>query len=100
MARGKSPGRKSKSKTKSIEPKKNDSRSASPASPRTPLNRLLVGGQLLGNRPTLAPDHTNIVSSWDTFEPIITPEMLAENTLLAPLYLTSRKMLAFFLLQF
>jgi hypothetical protein len=80
MARGKSPGRKSpKSKKKSIEPKKNDSRSTSPASPRTPLNRLLVGGQLLGNRPTLVPDHTNIVSSWDTFEPIITPEITYEQ---------------------
>jgi hypothetical protein len=65
-------------KKKSIEPKKNaggaavsPSKSASPH----PVNRLLVGGQLLGNRPKLVTGNNSSNASWDTFEPIITPEV-------------------------
>ena len=81
MARSASKTRRKKSiepKKKSIEPKKNaggaavsPSKSASPH----PVNRLLVGGQLLGNRPKLVTGNNSSNASWDTFEPIITPEV-------------------------
>lgn len=67
------------------------SNAPSPSSPNSsprPMNHLLVGSQLLGNRPTkVAGDDdgddddgnrntsNSTVPSWDTFEPIVTPEI-------------------------
>jgi len=78
MARSASKER--RKKRKSIEPKKNAGADVPPskeASPH-PLNKLLVGGRLLGNRAEVVADKSNI-ASWDTFEPIITPEVTCEQ---------------------
>ena len=75
MARSASEER--KKKKKSIEPKEDAvaraSQSPHSSSPHL-LNRYIVGGQLLGCRPIAAIARSNI-TSWDTFEPIITPEI-------------------------
>ena len=72
----------SRKKSKSFEQKKSvKAHVASPAKSSSPhpVNRLLVGGRLLGNRPNLV--HSSIIGndSWDTFEPIITPEVRCKS---------------------
>jgi hypothetical protein len=53
--------------------------SRQPPASTDPLSRLMVGGQLVGNRPELLAGAKNTVPSWDSFEPIITPEVLCEQ---------------------
>jgi len=72
----------SKTRKKSIEPKKNAGGAAISSSKSTfpnPVNRVLVGGLLLGNRPKLVAGSNSSNASWDTFEPIITPEVRCEH---------------------
>jgi len=68
----------SKNSNKSIQQKKNVKGiavSLSKSSSPHPVNRLLVGGRLLGDRPNLVPGVNSNNASWNIFEPIITPEV-------------------------
>ena len=52
------------------------------ASPH-PINRLLVGGKLVGNRPKPLPNH-RFDGAHGTFEPIITPEVSIDSYMNPP----------------
>jgi hypothetical protein len=56
-----------------------EEKSQQQATEHVPLQRILVGGPLLGNRPESISGGNKLIG-WDTFEPIITPEIPEEDT--------------------